>query len=85
MNAEQRYLFDLFGFLHLKAALTPRQLVAASEAANRYIDGAAEDRPPEFTANGKGHAHGFAYDRELADRTGVDQRQAHACERHADG
>ena len=45
MNEEQRYLFDLFGFLHLKAALTPGQLVEASEAANRYIDGAPQ--PPQ--------------------------------------
>ena len=65
MNEEQRYLFDLFGFLHLKAVLTPEQLSAATAAADRYIDGAAEDRPPEFKANGKGHAHGFAFDRAL--------------------
>lgn len=65
MNEEQRYLFDLYGFLHLQAALTPEQLDAASEAANRYIGSAPEDLPPDFKINGKGHAHGFAFDRAL--------------------
>ena len=48
MTDEQRYLFDLFGYLHLKNALTPKELNAASEAANRYIESAPEDRPPHF-------------------------------------
>ena len=67
MTEEQRYLFDLCGFLHLKNVLTPKELNAASEAANRYIGSAAEDLPPDFGAseNRKGFAHGFAFDRAL--------------------
>ena len=65
MNEEQRYLFDLYGFLHLKNVLTAVQLEAAAKAADRYIDSASEERLPEFKVNGKGHAHGFAFDRAL--------------------
>ena len=67
MTEEQRYLFDLCGFLHLKNVLTPEELDAASDAANRYIDSAPEDRPPHFgrSENLKGFAHGFAFDRAL--------------------
>ena len=38
MTEEQRYLFDLCGYLHLSNALTPEDLDAASQAAGRYID-----------------------------------------------
>ena len=67
MTEEQRYLFDLCGFLHLKNVLTPEELDAASDAANRYIDSAPEDLPPHFgrSENRKGFAHGFAFDRAL--------------------
>ncbi len=67
MTEEQRYLFDLCGFLHLKNVLTPEELDAASEAARRYIDSAPEDLPPHFgqSENLKGFAHGFAFDRAL--------------------
>ena len=67
MTEEQRYLFDLCGFLHLQNALTPEELDAASDAARRYIDSAPEDLPPHFgrSENLKGFAHGFAFDRAL--------------------
>ena len=67
MTEEQRYLFDLCGFLHLENVLTPEELDAASDAANRYIDSAPEDLPPHFgrSENLKGFAHGFAFDRAL--------------------
>ncbi len=67
MTDEQRYLFDLFGFLHLKNVLTPEELEAASEAANRYIDSAPKDRPQHFEGSKeeKGFSHGFAFDRAL--------------------
>ena len=38
MTEQQRYLFDLCGYLHLSNALTPEDLDAASQAAGRYID-----------------------------------------------
>ena len=50
MNEEQRYLFDLFGFLHLKAVLTPEQLSAAAAAA-----AAANDRIEIAHIPGAGH------------------------------
>ena len=67
MTQEQRYLFDLCGFLHLTNVLTPDELDAASEAAGRYIDSPAENLPSHFggSENRKGFAHGFAFDRAL--------------------
>ena len=67
MTEEQRYLFDLCGFLHLQNVLTPEELDAASDAASRYINSAPEDLPPHFgrSENLKGFAHGFAFDRAL--------------------
>ena len=66
-DRRQRYLFDLCGFLHLENVLTPEELNAASDAANRYINSAPEDLPPHFgrSENLKGFAHGFAFDRAL--------------------
>jgi hypothetical protein len=37
MTAEQRWLFDTQGFLHLRAALDPAELAAAQRAADAYI------------------------------------------------
>ena len=67
MTDEQRDLFDLCGFLHLKNVLSPEKLAAASQAASRYIGSAAEDLLPDFAVseNRKGFAHGFAFDRAL--------------------
>ena len=67
MTEEQRYLFDLCGFLYRKNVLTPEELAAASGAAKRYIGSAPEDLPPHFgpSKNLKGFAHGFAFDRAL--------------------
>ena len=37
MTSEQRYLFDMTGYLHLKNVLNPEELHNAQEAADRYI------------------------------------------------
>jgi len=37
MTPEQRYLFDVTGYLHLKNALSPDELKAGQEATQRYI------------------------------------------------
>ena len=37
MTPEQRYLFDLNGYLHLRNALSDDELSAAREAAERYV------------------------------------------------
>lgn len=67
MTEEQRYLFDLSGYLHLKNVLSQDELYLASEAVNRYIGSSPEDLPPHFgqSENLKGFAHGFAFDRAL--------------------
>jgi len=48
MTEEQRYLFDLSGYLHLKNVLSQDELYSASEAVNRYIGSLPEDLPPHF-------------------------------------
>lgn len=66
MTPEQRYLFDLNGYLHLEQALSPQELSEAQDAAERYINSAPEDLPPEFgTQNQRFYEHGFAFDKAL--------------------
>jgi len=62
MTEEQRYLFDLNGYLHIPKALSEGELEAAREAAERYINTAPDDLPEGFSAEGKRHVHGFAFD-----------------------
>jgi ectoine hydroxylase-related dioxygenase (phytanoyl-CoA dioxygenase family) len=62
MSPEQRYLFDVFGYLHIENALTPAELKACQEAATRYIYTPEEELPPGFSVNGKHYRHGFAFD-----------------------
>ena len=63
MTPEQRYMFDLNGFLHLANVLSDGELSSAREATRRYMDTADEDLPPGFGRDGKRHLHGFAFDR----------------------
>lgn len=65
MTSTQRYLFDLYGFLHLQNVLSPEELAAAQEAAARYIATAPEDLPPGFEIDGRRFTHGFAFDKAL--------------------
>jgi hypothetical protein len=66
MIPEQRYLFDLNGYLHLEQALNREELSAAQAAAERYIHARPEDLPPDFgTENGRIYEHGFAFDKAL--------------------
>ena len=48
MTPEQRYFFDLTGYLHLDGVLQGAQLAAAQEAAQRYIDTPPEQLPEGF-------------------------------------
>ena len=62
MTPEQRYLFDLTGFLHLENVLSAEELKNAQEAAQRYMEAPEQDLPPGFSRDGKRHLHGFAFD-----------------------
>ena len=70
MTEEQRYLFDLCGFLHLKNVLTPEELDAASEAARHYIDSASEERLAPETLELLETAH-YTHKKEIATRQRV--------------
>ena len=63
MTPEQRYLFDVRGFLHLKGVLSAEELEECREATARYIDTPDEELPPGFEHKGWLHSHGFAFDK----------------------
>lgn len=65
MTEEQRYLFDLWGYLHIPGALSEEEVTTAQEAARRYMESKPEDLPPGFKIDGKRHLHGFAFDKSL--------------------
>lgn len=63
MTPQQRYLFDVAGYLHLKGVLGPEELKAGREATQRYIDTPNDAVPAGFSVDGKRHLHGFAFDK----------------------
>ena len=65
MTDEQRYLFDLRGYLHLKNAMSEEELTAARAAAQRYVNTPPEELSEGFGLDGIRHLHGFAFDRTL--------------------
>ena len=65
MTEEQRYLLDLWGFLHIRGAFSGKCLAKATAAAKRYVESKPEDLPPGFEIEGKRHIHGFAFDKAL--------------------
>ena len=70
MTPEQRYFFDLTGYLHLEGVLQGAQLAAAQEAAQRYIDTPPEEVPAGLEINlEREHFHwyinAFAFDKAL--------------------
>ncbi len=65
MTAEQRYLFDLHGYLHLRGVLSAAEVDAAREAAERYVATPVEELPEGFGVDGRRYLHGFAFDRAL--------------------
>ena len=83
MTPEQRYLFDVTGYLHLKNVMSEEELRAAQAAAEEYINTPTEKLPPGFDSSEKNLPNGFAF-REtfrstytapshLADHQGVDE------------
>lgn len=65
MTEEQRYLLDLWGYLHIRNAFGGAELSRAQEAAERYVYAKPDDLPEGFGIEGKRHLHGFAFDRSL--------------------
>lgn len=65
MTPEQRYLFDVFGYLLIENALSAEELKACQDAADRYINTPEDELPPGFGKDGKRHLHGFAFDKSL--------------------
>ena len=62
MTPEQRYLFDVTGYLHLENVLTGDTLQETQEAIDRYIQTPEDELPPGFEIRGL-HQHGFAFDK----------------------
>ena len=65
MTPEQRYLFDVTGYLHLKNVMSDEELKAAQAAANEYINTPTEELPPGFNSNEKNLPNGFAFAKPL--------------------
>ncbi|NKB68568.1 MAG: hypothetical protein GKR89_16015 [Candidatus Latescibacteria bacterium] len=67
MTPEQRYLFDINGYLHLPNVLSSRELAAARAAVDRYMGTPPEELPEGFSCSedGKSYANGFAFDKAL--------------------
>ena len=65
MTPEQRYLFDINGYLHLPNALSDSELAAARAAVDRYIATPDAELPEGFSRSddGKADANGFAFDK----------------------
>ena len=65
MTEEQRYLLDLWGYLHIQNAFSGDELSKATAAAERYVYAAPDELPEGFGIEGKRHLHGFAFDKSL--------------------
>ena len=70
MTPEQRYFFDLTGYLHLEGVVQGEALAQAQQATQRYIDTPPECVPPGFEINLERehfnwYLHGFAFDKAL--------------------
>lgn len=65
MTEQQRYLLDLWGYLHIPNAFDGQALAEAQAAAERYVHAKPDDLPPGFGIEGKRHLHGFAFDKSL--------------------
>ena len=67
MTPEQRYLFDINGYLHIPNVLSNSELVAARAAVDRYIATPEDQLPEGFSCSedGKYYANGFAFEKAL--------------------
>ncbi|HHZ89045.1 TPA: hypothetical protein EYN65_00545 [Candidatus Poribacteria bacterium] len=67
MTPEQRYLFDIKGYLHIPKVLSDSELAAARAAIDRYMATPDDELPEGFSRSedGKYYANGFAFDKAL--------------------
>ena len=70
MTPEQRYFFDLTGYLHLEGVLQGEELIKVQAAAQRYIDTPPDEVPDGFKIDHERehfnwYLHAFAFDKEL--------------------
>ena len=70
MTPDQRYFFDLTGYLHLEGVLQGEELQKTQEAAQRYIDTPPDQVPDGFEINLERehfnwYLHAFAFDKAL--------------------
>ena len=70
MTPEQRYFFDLTGYLHLKGVLQGEELQKVQAAAQRYIDTPPDQAPEGFEINLERqhfnwYLYAFAFDKAL--------------------
>ena len=73
MNAKQKYLFDLNGYLHLKSVLAETELCSAQEAIDRLLEMPSDKLPPGIVrGSGNGDtsfSNGFSADKSLESLT----------------
>ena len=67
MLPEQRYLFDVNGYLHIPNVLSNSELAAARSAVDRYVATPDDELPEGFSRSkdGKYYTNGFAFDKAL--------------------
>ena len=62
MTPEQRYFFDLTGYLHLEQVLQGDELARAQEAAKRYLGTPPEELPDGYRILEKEYHHAVGFD-----------------------
>ena len=65
MTPQQKYLFDVTGYLHLKNVLSPEELRNAQAAIERCRQTPPNQLPPGIDRNGEGFSYGFSFDKAL--------------------
>lgn len=65
MTPEQRYWFDLTGYLHLRQVLQGAELARVTDAVDRYINTPEEELPLGYKINKKEYHHAVGFDRAL--------------------
>jgi ectoine hydroxylase-related dioxygenase (phytanoyl-CoA dioxygenase family) len=65
MTPEQRYWFDLTGYLHLKQVLQGDEFLRVQEAVDRYLKAPPETLPDGYRIRDKEYHHAIGFDRSL--------------------
>lgn len=65
MSPEERYWFDLTGYLHLKGVLQGEELGRVQAAAERFLNTPEAERPPGYLIRDKAYHHAIGFDRAI--------------------